>query len=379
MKKKLSILTLSLFSGGAERVISLFLEPLSKDFDVTLVLMYDKISYDIPEHIKIKVLLPEVTYETANFYNLKNLYKMGRAYIKFIKNENIDISLSFLVLPNLLNSIAKMKSKSLTTIISERNFPSVAYQFKKSSFIIAKIFFPTLYNKNDKLFSNSIYINQDLRENFGVKIPMSVIYNPILIYDDKKVTNISATKTLNIINVGSFKPQKNHQMIFSALLKCNKEAFALSIIGRGSLEKQLKFTVEELNLENITFLGYQKNVRDFLIENDVFVLSSSSEGFPNVLLEALSVGLPIISTNCKSGPLEMLNDNESVQINDGEFHLAKYGILINTNDSIALASALKYLKDNVEMRKKYSELGLIRAKDYELGKIYTNLKTLLNT
>jgi glycosyltransferase involved in cell wall biosynthesis len=379
MKKKLSILTLSLFSGGAERVISLFLEPLSKDFDVTLVLMYNKINYEIPNQIKIKILLPEEEYQSTNFYNLKNLYKMASSYSKFIRTENIDISLSFLVLPNLLNSITKMRNKNLTTIISERNFPSVAYKFKKSSYIIAKTFFPTLYNKNDKLFSNSVYINEDLKENFGVKIPMSVIYNPILIYDDKKIKNITADTILNIINVGSFKPQKNHEMIFRALSNCNQNQYALSIIGRGTLEDQLKSNVEEFNLKNVTFLGYQKKVRDYLVKNDVFVLSSSSEGFPNVLLEALSVGLPIISTNCKSGPLEMLNDNEPVQIKKGEFYLAKFGILINTDDSLALISALKYLKDNVEVRKKYSKLGLIRAKNYELIKIYKDLKILLDT
>ncbi|MEZ4781511.1 MAG: glycosyltransferase [Flavobacteriaceae bacterium] len=379
MKKKLSILTLSLFSGGAERVISLFLEPLSKDFDVTLVLMYNKINYEIPKNIKIKLLLPDEDYQTANFYNLKNLYKMSNVYSKFIKAEGIDISLSFLVLPNLLNSITKIKNKTLTTIISERNFPSVAYKFKKSSYIIAKTFFPTLYNRNDKLFSNSVYINKDLKENFGVKIPMSVIYNPIMIYDDKKIKNISSDIVLNIINVGSFKPQKNHKMIFEALSNCNQEEYALSIIGRGTLENELKSNVEELNLKNVTFLGYQKNVRDYLVQNDVFVLSSSAEGFPNVLLEALSVGLPIISTNCNSGPLEMLNTNEPVQIKEGEFYLAKYGILINTDDALALASALNFLKENIEMRRKYSEQGLIRAKDYELSKIYKDLKALLDT
>ena len=124
--------------------------------------------------------------------------------------------------------------------------------------------------------------------------------------------------------------------------------------------------------------GKVKNVCDYLLDSDCFILSSVTEGFPNVLIEAMAIGLPSISTNCMSGPLEILNDNEKVYIKEGEFYLAKYGILINVNDNIALAKAIKFYKENDDIRKKYSDLGYQKAKQYDLPKIYKEVKLLID-
>jgi N-acetylgalactosamine-N,N'-diacetylbacillosaminyl-diphospho-undecaprenol 4-alpha-N-acetylgalactosaminyltransferase len=107
-------------------------------------------------------------------------------------------------------------------------------------------------------------------------------------------------------------------------------------------------------------------------------LSSNTEGFPNALLEALAVGLPSISTNCLSGPLELLNDNEPVQISNGEFYKAKYGILINNGDAIALAKALEFFHSNPNEKEKYGRLALERAKKYHLSNIYTEFKEFVH-
>jgi len=91
----------------------------------------------------------------------------------------------------------------------------------------------------------------------------------------------------------------------------------------------------------------------------------------------MSVGLPVISTNCLSGPLELLNDNEDVVIAKGEFYRAKYGLLINTEDTDALSKALDYYYKHPEERKRYSELGFTKAKEYDLPFIYNQVKDLI--
>ena len=106
-------------------------------------------------------------------------------------------------------------------------------------------------------------------------------------------------------------------------------------------------------------------------------MSSDTEGFPNVLLEALSVGLPVISTNCLSGPLEMLNDNEPVRIADGEFYKAKYGLLVNVNDALGMSKAIQYYLEHPEKRQAYSKLAFERAKMYSMPEIYNQVKDLL--
>src|SRR5690606_38818250 len=84
----------------------------------------------------------------------------------------------------------------------------------------------------------------------------------------------------------------------------------------------------------------------------------------DLLLEAMAAGLPVISTNCISGPLELLNDNFEVEIKIGEFFIAKYGILINVNDERALTKALIYLKENPAELKKLSICSRERSKDF---------------
>ena len=102
----------------------------------------------------------------------------------------------------------------------------------------------------------------------------------------------------------------------------------LMIIGEGEERKNLENQVKIMNLENqVIFAGFQKDINPFYQTADLFVLSSNYEGFGNVLLEALINGVNIVSTDCKSGPAEILSDG-------------KYGKLVPVNDVEALASGI---------------------------------------
>jgi len=380
-KKNLSILSLNMTFGGAQRVISLLLKHLVKDYNVSLVLFYDKIDFEIPDNVHIEILLPDDNKQNSFFRKIKETFLVSRKYNKYIRNNSIDISMAFLALPNIINGIVAKKNKTLRTVISERCFPSIMYKANKSSQFIADYMIPMYYNKNDALFSNSININKDLKENFKVNIPMSVIYNPIGINENKRILpeTIKAKEVLNFINVGSIYEAKNQPMIVKAMSLLNKGNYHYTQAGAGAMEEDLKSLTKELGLtNNATYLGNITNVKDYLLKSDCFVLSSNTEGFPNVVLEALATGLPVISTNCMTGPLELLNDNESVDIKTGEFFKAKYGLLVNVDDAEGLAKALTYFKDNPEARKKYCEAGFERAKQNEMPNIYKQVKELLN-
>lgn len=380
MKKNLSILSLNMYYGGAQRVISLLLEYLVRDYNVSLVLFYEHINFDIPDEVKIKVLFPIDNNKNTFFRKIKDTIVVSKKYRDFVKKNNIDISMSFLALPNIVNGIVRSKNKKLRTVISERCFPSLMYRANKSSQFISKQVIPKYYNKNDVLFSNSININNDLRENFKVKIPMAVIYNPINIDRNQRILpeNINETKTLMLINVGSIYEAKNQKMIVKAMDILPRGSYHYTQAGAGVLEEDLKSLALLKGLDKfVTFLGNTTEVKENLLNNHCFVLSSKTEGFPNVVLEALACGLPVISTNCLTGPLELLNDNESVSIPQGEFVKAKFGLLVNVDDAKGLAKALEFYKNNPEMRKKYSELGFNRAKEFVLPTIYKQVKELL--
>ncbi|MEO5990548.1 MAG: glycosyltransferase [Ferruginibacter sp.] len=362
---------ISLGSGGAEKVVSLLLKNLKDEYNVSLVLFYNVIHFPIPEEVNVIILSKnetDIPFYSKLFDSFSFLFK----YYRFIKKENIRISISFLAFPNLINGIIALLNTKVKTIISERGFPS-DNTTSKLSLYISKVFYPLFYNRCHALFSNSIYINNDLKKNFGVRIPMEVIYNPIEVPSKTIVSESLNTneKSLRIITAGTLNKRKNQIMIIRALHRLSNNV-QLTILGGGELQDYLEKEIIIHNLKNqVKLVGRVKNVNDFFLESNCFVLSSFTEGFPNALLEAMAVGLPCISTNCLSGPLELLNENETVNINNGEFCIAKYGLMVNNNDHLGLQKAIEYYRDHPEEREKYSKLSLQRSKEYLIDSVYS--------
>lgn len=377
-KRKLSVLSIDLGAGGAEKVISLLLKHLVKDFDVTLVLITNDVHFKVPEEVEIiSFFEPEEFRNQSLFKKVRIAIKSCLKYLSIIKKKGITTSISFLPLPNIINGVLALRNSKVRTIVSERCYASSLYKENKLTMFLAKIVYPLFYNRTDVLFSNSEHINQNLKDSFGIKTPMKVIYNPIELYEGKvEPTTYNRNDTFNIINVGRCTAIKNQQMLIHAVSKLEHD-YHLTITGTGDIIDNLKALSIESNT-NTLFTGNVSNVNEYLSKNNCFVLSSNSEGFPNVVLEAMAMGLPIIATNCLSGPLEILNNNKSIKLQQGEFYKATYGILINTNDTEALTNALNYLIENPSEVNTYSSLSLERAKAYSSPKIYQELKTLID-
>jgi N-acetylgalactosamine-N,N'-diacetylbacillosaminyl-diphospho-undecaprenol 4-alpha-N-acetylgalactosaminyltransferase len=377
MKNKKHIALFAAFIGfsGTERVVCRLANELVKYYDVTLVLMFNSIDLPIHEDVNIVCISNKGQhYNNSKVSKLSTFLFSAIKYSKIIKENKIDISISFLIKQNIINAITKLRNPKLKTIISERCFPSKTYG------AFGKQLVNYFYNKNNALFSNSVHINKDLQDNFGLKIPAHVIYNPIYTLDNKPsfLNNPEEKKPFKIVAVGRLNPVKNYKSLIESIPLIN-EMVSLNIYGAGVLEEELKTLTSALNLnKTVTFKGNSSTIDQEILKHHCLVLTSLSEGFPNVILEAMSLGVPVIATNCMSGPLELLNNNKEVSIETGSFVKAKYGLLVNVDDDQGLAKALKYYQNNEEVRKKYSELSFNKAKEYDISTIGLQSKTLID-
>jgi glycosyltransferase involved in cell wall biosynthesis len=132
-----------------------------------------------------------------------------------------------------------------------------------------------------------------------------------------------------LLSVGSFKPAKNHALLLKAVALLSQEPQArLLLLGQGAGEAGLRALAAELGIAGrVVFAGFQPDPTPFYTAADIFVLSSDREGLPTVIVEALAAGTPVVSTDCPSGPAEILEHG-------------KYGTLVPVGSPVALAAAV---------------------------------------
>ena len=348
MKTKTSILINSLDGGGAERVVSYLLKYLiSKDMNVVLVLMSDTIVFQIPHGVKVIYLAKSATSERG-FLKFLKLPWLAYKYSKVLKNNHISVSISFLSRSNYINIISSFFDKNVKKIISERSFPSQQYgdtslNSKINNFLIKK-----LYPKAHLIISNSLGNANDLVTTYKIdRTRIQTIYNPI---DKSEIDKVLPIKDFmnpdytNFITVGRLDTAKNHSFLIDVIDNLDRKDVRLYIFGEGKLKKELQDKIEKLNLDNQIFLmGFTSNPIQYLKVSDAFLFGSKSEGFPNVLLESLASNLPIISTNCNSGPNEILF-NKIMEIDS--FKVSELGILVPLDNLIEYVDAVKFFLEN---------------------------------
>jgi glycosyltransferase involved in cell wall biosynthesis len=173
-----------------------------------------------------------------------------------------------------------------------------------------KIIFKFFFCFPDEIIVNSYEFKKRFIKFFSLK--PKVIYNPFIGKKVKKVNFnfFNDNRSLKIINVARLDDQKDHLTLLKAIQKLKKyKKCKLTIIGKGYKENAIKKYILENKLkENVKLVGYKKNPESYIKISDVFVLSSIYEGLPNVLIEALYLKKYIISSNCPTGPKEILKN-----------------------------------------------------------------------
>lgn len=383
-KKKISIFIVSLYGGGAERVVSILLNNLEPTFDIHLVLLQPIIEYDIPANQKITIL--DKFPSSNNFFNILKIPFLAFKYYRFLIKNNIPVSFSFLSRPNFIASFLKLFGWKGKVILSERTFTSLYYTTKTPGERIGRFLVKKLYPQADLIVCNSRYIEEDLRNVFNVQTKFSIIYNPIDLakinehFYFKKAPDNSASKPFTFISVGRFNQIKNQQLLIKAASLLTDVDCRIQIVGKGALRKTLEDYIVATHMQKrVTLIDHTTNPIELLIRADCFVLTSNFEGFPNVLLEALACRLPIISTDCKGGVRELLTPLEAQDkpaLTNAPFY-GDYGILVPVNNANVLAEAMKALYQNAAMQHSYKNKNYNRAKDFDITIIMDCFKKLL--
>ena len=178
--------------------------------------------------------------------------------------------------------------------------------------ILKKYIFKKVLNLSDQVMVNSIQFKNDLKKQLNVN--SKCIYNPLnrkeIIKKSKQKSKkiFSSSKKLKILNIGRFTEQKDQLTFLKSLnnLK-NKIDFEACIIGRGVLKKKLQNYISQNNLGNfVKIIDFVKNPYPLIKQSNLFILTSKFEGLPNVLLESLTLKKFVISSNCHTGPKEIL-------------------------------------------------------------------------
>ena len=377
MKKKVAIFLYSLAGGGAERVVSILLEKLCKKYDITLFLMNDTIFYNIPKEVKIIFLEKSKSNENGLIKFLK-LPILGWKYKSLLKQHNISLSLSFMTRPNYINIFAKIFGSKAKTVISERSHFSSQYNYANlQSFINKKLV--KLYNFADLIVANAEGNMQDLQKNFHIKTKMIKIYNLVdinMIYEKKKQPINIKKERFTFVTIGRLDAGKNHKLLIEAIKNAEAD---LWIIGDGELKNNLELIIDNLKLKDrVKLLGRQDNPYKFLDKADCFVFGSNHEGFPNVLLEALACGLPIVSTDCQSGPREILSPDSDFSKQTKDIEFAEYGILVPVNNVKKMVEAIKKILNDKQLRYNYTQKAPIRAQEFDVKNLINEWEKVLD-
>ncbi|MFK2823427.1 glycosyltransferase [Arcobacter sp. YIC-80] len=372
--QKIVILINSLESGGAERVVSNLLNLWVEKYECYLILIHNYKFYELNSKVTIFSLN-----ESKEYSGIKKLFRLPILAYKLnqiIQKNNFNQIISFLTRANYINILSNIFIKH-KTIVNERAMPSLQYQYGLNG-KINRFLIKSLYSKSDLCLSNSHGNMMDLKNNFNIA-NLSYVHNPFnleMIQTMSKKEIEIEKKRFTFVTVGRLDKGKNHKLIMDAIKNIDAD---LWIIGDGKLKEELQSYIKKLNLnDKVYLLGKKENPFAYISKVDCFIFTSNHEGFPNVLVEALACGLPIISTDCQSGPREILapNSDVSFQLKDN-VEFAEYGILSPVKNVEKMKEAMSLIINDESLRKNYQEKSKFRANDFKIEEIIKQYEEIL--
>ena len=359
-RKNILVFVSQLCNGGAERVAANLCDELSKKYRVILVTYTKSTKNDYSCGVE-RIVIDEKKSRFFKYnYVVRNLRKIKKKY-------HITHSISFCSKANYLNVMSKVYDKTIISIRSYLKYSEVDKQYYRLNKVAGK------YCDLEVVVSRQL-IKEQVEEYKSSKDKIEVIHNFV---DKEKIdkclkekNNINISKN-TIINVGRLSNQKGQRYLIRAMSLVVKKVpdVELVILGKGELEGELKKEIKELHLDKyVKLLGHKSNPYIYMKQASCFVLSSFFEGMPNVILEAMYIGLPIISTDCISGVREIIAPKTDINYRNKNVTKEEFGILVpimKEDKAIDyLANAIIEMLQDKELNDYYRKQSRKRIKDF---------------
>lgn len=354
-----------LVGGGAERVVVNLLNGLDKSlFEIKLVVIdkHGPFLNAIPQEVEVLELSAQRV--------ITSIIPLA----KTIKNYEPDIVISHLDYANVISVLACKLSKSRTKLfVTEHLHYSAGKSSDKLRSGLLKKLMSLTYKYSDCIVTVSKGITDDLIEilNYSkYSDRFRTIYNPI-VFDAERIntkeTHWFKENEFKVLGAGRLTAQKDFPTLIKAFAIVKEEFpnVRLVIIGEGEERENLENLIQELNLsEYVSLPGFVDNPHYNMKVADLFVLSSKWEGFGNVIVEAMAEKTAVISTDCPSGPNEIIDNNVN-------------GVLCKPGDAKSLAKEILLLAKDSELRNKIALKGYERSHDFKVQKIAKEYESLI--
>ena len=318
--------TQTLNRGGAERVVSLLSQEFVRiGYEVKIILFDDKVQYEYGGAIININTPPSVSYLTK----IIRLFQRVSRLKKIFKKEKPNYIFSFMESCNFSSILTGEK-----VLVSMRNNPNKKHNFHQ------KILIRVLYKFKNviKVVAVSKEIKSILNKDYNLKNTISIL-NPVVFHKNYVLKENLSKYQPYLVSIGRLNKQKNFEFLINTYAKTKtKDKAKLLIVGEGQERIKLEKIIHNLRLSsNIFLLGQKENIKDYYLQSDLYILSSSFEGFPNVLIEALSNSCASIATNCPTGPSEIISNNQN-------------GMLVENENQEEMIKAIDKLYFNQELK-----------------------------
>lgn len=343
-KKKYLFIVPSLSKGGAERVVSVLASELIPKGRDAVVVTHFQAEKEYPVNSAVKIICLSELDEESYRKKMSGTYliKLAGMLRNVIVQQKPDYILPFLWTTCIRTDLAligsSLKKKVIQTVRNNPEiFPENDLMKKYRNALVKKSRLTIVQNEQQKKY---------FPETEWKKI--QVLPNPVS-PSLLQIERHESVEQFKIVGVGRLESQKNFDLLIDAVayVATKYKNVTLDIYGEGSMRKELQAHIDSLKLQQVvTLKGRSSDYGEIYGTASLFVLSSDFEGMPNTLLEAMAVGLPCISTDCPTGPSDIIESG-------------KNGILIPTGEKETLAKRIEELIQKSELR---DELGVVAKK-----------------